>query len=173
MAMTPKLPARDRRVPFGRAVRGRHRRPDADLTRLDAAGADQPFPGRGVDDTAESQHRRGCAGGVGTRASARRQAQAQGTWWELPLLVGVAILIAVLVKTFVVQPFYIPRSRWRRRCTGALAARRPILVNKPIYDLRDPHPGDIVVFHAPPAGTTRSRRSREQPRLKAVRGFGS
>ena len=29
-------------------------------------------------------------------------------WWELPLLVVVAIVIAILVKTFVVQPFYIP-----------------------------------------------------------------
>ena len=32
-------------------------------------------------------------------------------------------------------------------CPGCSGDR--ILVNKPVYDVRDPHPGDIVVFNAP------------------------
>ena len=78
------------------------------------------------------------------------QAARKAPWWELPALVVLAILIAILVKTFVVQPFYIPSESMEKTlhgCTGCSGDR--ILVNKPIYDLRDPHPGDIVVFNAP------------------------
>ena len=56
-------------------------------------------------------------------------------------------------------------------CPGCHGDR--ILVNKPIYDFRDPHPGDIVVFNAPtgwddePVSTPPSN-----PVLRVVRGFG-
>ena len=56
----------------------------------------------------------------------------------------------MLIKTFVVQPYYIPSESMENTlygCSGCSGDR--ILVNKPIYDLRDPHPGDIVVFKAP------------------------
>ena len=72
-------------------------------------------------------------------------------WWELPALIALAIVIAILVKTFVIQPFYIPSDSMEKTlhgCPGCSGDR--ILVNKPIYDFRDPEPGDIVVFHAPP-----------------------
>jgi len=95
-------------------------------------------------------------------------------WWELPLLVVVAIVIAILVKTFVVQPFYIPSESMEKTLAGsAQRGHDRILVNKLIYDFRDPHPGDIVVFHAPngwddePPQTPPSN-----PVLKVVRGFG-
>jgi signal peptidase I len=71
-------------------------------------------------------------------------------WWELPVLVAIAIAVAVLIKTFLVQPFYIPSESMETTlhgCAGCSGDR--IIVNKPIYDLRDPHPGDIVVFRAP------------------------
>ena len=71
---------------------------------------------------------------------------------ELPILIAVAIAIAVILKTFVLQPFYIPSPSMEKTlhgCDGCSGDR--ILVFKPIYDLRDPHPGDIVVFKAPEA----------------------
>jgi signal peptidase I len=71
-------------------------------------------------------------------------------WWELPLLIAIAVVVAMLIKTFLVQPFYIPSESMEKTlhgCTGCAGDR--ILVNKPIYHLRDPHPGDIVVFKAP------------------------
>ena len=95
-------------------------------------------------------------------------------WWELPALVAVAIVIAIVVKTFVVQPFYIPSQSMENTlygCPGCHGDR--ILVNKLIYDFRAPHPGDIVVFNAPtgwnnePASTPPSN-----PVLRTVRGFG-
>jgi signal peptidase I len=89
----------------------------------------------------------------GGRHSLRRRPKrrkAKAPWWELPVLVGVAIVVAVLIKTFLIQPFYIPSQSMERTlhgCAGCSGDR--ILVNKPIYYLRDPHPGDIVVFRAP------------------------
>jgi signal peptidase I len=103
-----------------------------------------------------------------------RKAKHKTTWWELPLLVAVAIVIAVVVKTFVVQPFYIPSQSMEKTlhgCPGCQGDR--ILVNKPIYDLRDPHPGDIVVFHAP-AGWDQEPASKppSNPITRTIRGFG-
>ena len=64
-------------------------------------------------------------------------------------------------------------------CPGCSGDR--ILVNKPIYDFRDPHPGDIVVFNAPPGwddepppaaaeqpGAARDPRLRPADRLRAA-----
>jgi signal peptidase I len=94
-------------------------------------------------------------------------------WWELPLLVALAIVIAVLVKTFVVQPFYIPSASMEKTlhgCPGCSGDR--ILVNKPIYHLRDPHAGDIVVFNAPPGwNEEQGTKPPSNPVLRLGRGF--
>ena len=71
-------------------------------------------------------------------------------WWELPVLVLIAVAVAVVVKTFVVQPFYIPSVSMEHTlhgCPGCSGDK--ILVNKPVYDFRSPHPGDIIVFSRP------------------------
>ena len=95
-------------------------------------------------------------------------------WWELPALVALAILIAILVKTFVIQPFYIPSESMEKTlhgCQGCHGDR--ILVNKVIYDFRDPHPGDIVVFHAPPGWDDEpTSKPPSNPVLRVIRGFG-
>jgi signal peptidase I len=95
-------------------------------------------------------------------------------WWELPVLVAVAIIIAIIVKTFIIQPFYIPSASMEKTlhgCPGCHGDR--ILVNKLIYDVRDPHPGDIVVFHAPPGWDDEpTTKPPGNPVLKLIRGFG-
>ena len=62
------------------------------------------------------------------RHSLRRakRGKTKAPWWELPVLVAVAILVAVLIKTFLVQPFYIPSQSMEKTlhgCAGLL--RRP------------------------------------------------
>ncbi len=69
---------------------------------------------------------------------------------ELPVLLVVSVVLAVVIKTFLVQPFYIPSGSMERTlhgCTGCVADR--ILVTKPPYWFGDPEPGDIVVFRGP------------------------
>jgi signal peptidase I len=69
---------------------------------------------------------------------------------ELPILVLVAFAIAIIIKTFVVQAFYIPSESMQ----NTLLVNDRVLVSKFIYRFKDPRPGDIVVFVAPPSATT-------------------
>jgi signal peptidase I len=77
---------------------------------------------------------------------------------ELPILVVVALVIAIVIKSFVVQAFVIPTGSMQ----NTLSLNDKILVNKLVYHFRSIHPGDIVVFDgsgswdapAPPSSTT-------------------
>jgi signal peptidase I len=75
-------------------------------------------------------------------------------WQELPILIVVALAIALVIKSFVVQPFFIPSSSME----NTLLVGDKVLVNKLVYDFRDIHRGDIIVFNGtgswnPPAPT--------------------
>ncbi|HEX6970333.1 MAG TPA: signal peptidase I [Micromonosporaceae bacterium] len=75
--------------------------------------------------------------------------RASSFWKELPILLGVAILVAFLVRTFVLQTFYIPSQSMQH----TLELNDRVLVNKLVYDFRPPRRGEIVVFRAPEAWT--------------------
>jgi signal peptidase I len=66
-------------------------------------------------------------------------------WRELPILLGVAVLVAVLVRAFVLQTFYIPSPSMEH----TLNVLDRVLVNKLVYDFREPRRGEIIVFEAP------------------------
>jgi signal peptidase I len=63
-------------------------------------------------------------------------------WVELPVLLAIALVIALVIKTFVVQAFYIPSSSME----DTLLIGDKVLVNKLVYHFRSIEPGDIVVF---------------------------
>lgn len=62
---------------------------------------------------------------------------------ELPLLVLLAFALAVVLKTFLVQAFYIPSASM----VPTLEVNDRILVNKVVFDLREPQRGEVIVFH--------------------------
>jgi signal peptidase I len=62
---------------------------------------------------------------------------------ELPFLVGIALVLALLLKLFVVQTFYIPSSSME----DTLRIDDRVLVNKAVYHLRDIERGEVVVFN--------------------------
>lgn len=66
-------------------------------------------------------------------------------WRELPILIVVAVAVAVLVRAFVLQTFYIPSQSMEH----TLEINDRVLVNKLVYDFRAPERGEIVVFRAP------------------------
>lgn len=78
-------------------------------------------------------------------------------WREVPVLVVVALVLSLLIKAFVVQPFWIPSGSME----NTLEVNDRVLVNKVVYHLRPIHRGDIVVFDGtgswnpdnPPAST--------------------
>src|SRR5262249_38911039 len=63
-------------------------------------------------------------------------------WVEVPVLIVVALVVALVIKTFVVQAFFIPSSSME----DTLLPGDKVLVNKLIYHLRPIHSGDIIVF---------------------------
>jgi signal peptidase I len=66
-------------------------------------------------------------------------------WQELPLLLVVAFCLAVLIRTFLLQAFYIPSGSME----NTLLIGDRVLVNKVVYDVRDPRRGEVVVFRGP------------------------
>jgi signal peptidase I len=73
---------------------------------------------------------------------AKRRAK-RSFWRELPILVVIALVLAVVIKTFAVQAFWIPSGSME----NTLEINDRVLVNKIVYHLRDIHRGDIVVFN--------------------------
>jgi signal peptidase I len=72
----------------------------------------------------------------------------QGFEWLM--LVGCSLAVALLVRAFFVQAFYIPSESM----VPTLHKNDRVLVNKLSYKLHDIHRGDIVVFEAPPGTAT-------------------
>jgi signal peptidase I len=65
---------------------------------------------------------------------------------EWIVIVVVALVAALLIKTFAVQAFYIPSTSM----VPTLQVGDRVLVNKLSYDFHSVHQGDIVVFRRPP-----------------------
>ncbi len=59
------------------------------------------------------------------------------------ILVAIALVIAVAIKTYAIQAFYIPSGSME----NTLEVNDRVLVNKIVYDTRSIHRGDIVVFN--------------------------
>ena len=72
---------------------------------------------------------------------------------ELPGLILLALVLALLIKTFLVQAFYIPSESME----PTLVAGDRVLVSSIPYWFGDPERGDIVVFEDPNGGETEDR----------------
>ena len=84
---------------------------------------------------------------------------------ETVLLLAVAILLALVVKTFFVQSFYIPSESME----PGLVVNDRILVQKPSYWTGEPQRGDVIVFDDP--GDWLSGLQNPQPQNLLARGL--
>ena len=64
---------------------------------------------------------------------------------ELPALILIAFGLALIIKTFIIQAFFIPS----RSMVPTLHIGDRVIVNKFIYDFSEPDRGDIIVFENP------------------------
>jgi signal peptidase I len=98
-----------------------------------------------VTDTAEGAPPQGDdAAPAAPAASARRRSTRNAVEW-VGIVVG-ALVVALVVKTFLIQAFFIPSLSMY----STLDKGDRVLVNKLSYHLHDIHRGDIVVFERPP-----------------------
>jgi signal peptidase I len=81
--------------------------------------------------------------GAPDRSRARRSIRRNVEW---VVIIAVAILSALLVKTFLIEAFYIPSGSME----PTLKIGDRVLVNKLSYKLHDVHRGDVIVFERPP-----------------------
>lgn len=87
---------------------------------------------------------------------------------EMVLIVAIALLISVLVKTFLVQAFWIPSPSM----THTLEVGDKIIVNKLADSPEEIHRGDVVVF-VDPGGWLRERpESEPSAPMKLLKGLG-
>jgi signal peptidase I len=68
---------------------------------------------------------------------------------EWGLVIGGAVILAILVKVFLLQAFFIPSASMY----PTLQTGDRVLVNKLSYKLHDVNRGDVVVFERPPSET--------------------
>jgi len=68
-----------------------------------------------------------------------------GFLYELPILILVALIVAVVIKTFLIGTFYIPSVSM----VPTLEVNDRVMVNKLAFVFDNPAPGDVVVFDSP------------------------
>lgn len=86
------------------------------------------------------------SGGRGPDEPPREQKKPRSFWKELPILVGIALVLALLIKTFLLQAFSIPSDSMQ----NTLQQGDRVLVDKltPWFG-SEPERGEVVVFHDP------------------------
>ena len=106
--------------------------------------------GGGNDGTGGGDDGAGARGSGGRSGAEPRKSKGGRAAVEWGVLIVAALLIAIVIRTFVFQAFYIPSESM----VPTLKVGDRVLVNKLSYKLHDPRRGDIVVFKAPPAAAT-------------------
>ena len=90
-------------------------------------------------------------------------------WWiiEWTLVIVVALVLAIGVRTYVVQTFFIPSGSME----PTLLVGDRILVLKVAYDFTNPAIGDVIVFRAPPSERSMCSDSGVQDLVKRIVGL--
>ncbi|MCL2581206.1 MAG: signal peptidase I [Streptosporangiales bacterium] len=73
----------------------------------------------------------------------RKRDKGRSFWKELPVLIVVALVLALVIKTYAIQAFYIPSGSMQ----NTLGIGDRVLINKIVYHTRSIARGDIVVFN--------------------------
>jgi signal peptidase I len=115
------------------------------------SGAQEPGTARGRD-----------GGSAGAHAARRRGYR--GSWLDYVVTILVALIIAVLVKTFLIQPFFIPSASMN----PTLVQNDKILVSKLSPGVFDLHRGDVVVFEDTQGWMANEPGADESPRYRLL-----
>jgi signal peptidase I len=84
---------------------------------------------------------------IGRKARKKKQ---RSFWKELPILIGVALLLTLIIQTFIARVFVIPSESMEQTlhgCPGCYGDR--VLVDKLVYTFGEPEAGEVVVFERP------------------------
>jgi signal peptidase I len=111
----------------------------------------------------------GATGAAGTAGPARSRRRRRLSWWsELLVLFALALTIMLVIKTYVVQAFYIPSSSME----NTLEIGDKVLVNKLIYHFRSIERGDVIVFNGEGSWDPPSPPQSSDPVVRLASEFG-
>ncbi|MEV7024890.1 signal peptidase I [Kitasatospora sp. NPDC093558] len=118
--------------------------PSASVEDAAAQSADEPGDGTGGT-PGELRSGSGPADGSEEQVSGKDK-KPRSFWKELPILIGIALVLALVIKTFFVQAFSIPSESMQ----NTLQVGDRVLVDKltPWFGA-EPERGEVVVFHDP------------------------
>ncbi|MEU0834228.1 signal peptidase I [Streptomyces sp. NPDC056231] len=110
------------------------------------SGHDEPEDRPESERSAEATPGRAESDGDSPDGGGRAPGKPRSFWKELPLLIGIALILALLIKTFLVQAFSIPSDSMQ----NTLQRGDRVLVDKltPWFG-SEPQRGEVVVFHDP------------------------
>lgn len=122
--------------------------------RADVTGADSPIsddePTSGDGAVQEPVTESDAASTEAGEKLAKPKKKPMSFWKELPILIGIALVLTFLIQNYVARVYVIPSGSMEQTlngCTGCTGDR--ILVDKLTYDFRSIHPGDVIVFKGP------------------------
>ncbi|QNP69926.1 signal peptidase I [Streptomyces roseirectus] len=109
------------------------------------SGSERP-PAAGQDGPGDGQPPETADGSGEGSGEVPRAKKPRSFWKELPILIGIALVLALLIKTFLVQAFSIPSDSMQ----NTLQQGDRVLVDKltPWFG-SEPERGEVVVFHDP------------------------
>jgi signal peptidase I len=120
---------------------------DAEPTRFDQVYVDRSSAHAAPAEPAATpppRHSSGSGGKSGRKGRSSDKDKVRSIVEWVAVVVG-ALVVALVVKTFLFQAFYIPSASME----PTLEKGDRVLVNKLSYDLHDVHRGDIIVFELP------------------------
>jgi len=112
-----------------------------------ATSSDGDVPGGPGGPDGEGSGGDGAGGGRAGRHERQESSGPMGFLRELPVLLLIAFVLALLIKTFLVQAFFIPSVSM----DPTLKVGDRVLVNKLTYRFHEPGRGDVIVFQDPNA----------------------
>jgi signal peptidase I len=121
-------------------------RPEEVTGPLESQKSEQPEPGiyesrRGRSSKSDSEE---------SESGKKPKKKKMSFWKELPILIGVALVLVFLIQQFLARVYVIPSGSMEETlhgCPGCNGDR--ILVEKVTYYFTDPAPGDVIVFKGP------------------------
>jgi signal peptidase I len=84
-------------------------------------------------------------------AGARGKGTKKGSFWrELPVLIVTALVLTLLIQTFVARVFEIPSQSMETTLHGCEGCNNDkVIADRVTYRFTDPKPGDVVIFRGP------------------------
>ncbi len=125
----------------------RPQQPENGINDFEAIGADSDMSGTNGERGGQSPHASGPNPPNG-RSDKQASSKSSGELVEWIKALAVAGILVFLIRWFLVSPFIVDGPSMQPNFWD----RERIIVNKIIYDIREPKRGEVIVFHVPEEG---------------------